>query len=416
MPDKGGARFLASAKRICFAVLLRSASIEVAMVAAVKKLLLPFSSKRGVKTVVVLANDGMGDNLYRIPFFAALRERYPARSFRIVAFVLPGMVSVFTRMPFFDEVRRARLYSHRLLVWPFVDHVRWALFHHADVWINLVRIRTIGFDFAMRLADPEFSCAYDTALLSLFLPTEAAFQQARMDGRYSKLLQSATSTNHLEDYRTILRAVSPGSDDPVLPDVNAGFLVEEEFDVGFLGADYVVFVPGASREYRRWPVDRFMEAARSLVARSERLRIVVVGAEDEIPLGEAIASVCPARVTNLCGRTTLPQLGKVLSRAKFVLSNETGTAHYAAALGVRTICILGGGDFGAYFPMPQRPHVTCLFRKESCFGCSWICPRVNLRRSVAPCVDAIDVSDVMAVLSRNLTVSDNGNKELVHGS
>lgn len=416
MPDKGGARFLASAKRICFAVLLRSASIEVAMVAAVKKLLLPFSSKRGVKTVVVLANDGMGDNLYRIPFFAALRERYPARSFRIVAFVLPGMVPMFSRMPFFDEVRRARLYDHRLLVWPFVDHVRWALFHHADAWINLVRIRTIGYDFAMRLADPEFSCAYDTALLSLHLPAEAAFQQTRMDGKYSQLLQSTVSKNHQEDYRTILRALYSGSDVPPLSDVNAGFLVEEDFDTGFLGTDYVVFVPGAASEYRRWPVDRFGEAARSLLSRSERLRVVVVGTEEEAALGEAVASVCPDRVANLCGKTTLPRLGKVLSRAKFVLSNETGTAHYAAALGVRTICILGGGDFGSYFPMPQRPHVTCLFRKEPCFGCSWICPRVNLRRSVAPCVAAIDVSDVMAVLSRNLTVSDNGNKELVHGS
>lgn len=389
-------------KRLLFFVLVRFALVPVAVTARLRAFLLPRSKPDRRRTVVVFANDGMGDNLYRIPFYAALRRCYPMDDYRLVVFVLPGMVSMFRRIPFFDEVRTAELYSHKLLLWPFVGYVRWSVFHRIDVWINLVRIRSVGYDFARQIARPSFSCAYDTALLSLCLPEEAAFQRVRMDRAYSLLLRSSISKNLRDDYRDILRVLPFRAHDETLTDVDAAFLVEEGFDIGSLGPKYAVFVPGAASAYRRWPVERFAAVAREILSNSPKLRIAVVGTKSEAHLGEAITLVSPARVTNLCGRTSLPQLGKVLSRASLVLSNETGTAHYAARLGVRTVCILGGGDFNSYFPMPDQRHVTSVFRQKPCFGCSWFCKCGSRCGSVAPCIDEITIDDVESAVSDSL--------------
>ena len=398
LPARHG--FAGTAKRLLFAPLLRLAFAEVAAAGVLRRFFMAVLPRSARKTVVVLANDGMGDNLYRIPFFAALRERYPANSFRMVAFVLPGMVPMFSRMPFFDEIRTDRRYTHKILFWPFAGCVRWALFHRADTWINLVRIRSVGYDFAMRLANPDFSCAYDTRLLALYFPGEAAFQRNRTDWAYTLLLQSVRPGDLADDYRRILGALSPDGRSTPLRDVDASFLADETFDTGSLGPEYAVFVPGAARTFRRWPVERFSEVAGILLAKHPRLRIAVVGSGEERKLGEAVASVSPDRVENLCGTTSLPQLGKILSGASFVLSNETGTAHYAAVLGVKTVCVLGGGDFGSYFPMPGRPHVKCVFRHEDCFGCRWSCTRSVFRDGLpAPCIESVSASAVLSAVA-----------------
>lgn len=114
-----------------------------------------------------------------------------------------------------------------------------------------------------------------------------------------------------------------------------------------LGGDdrpLLLLVPGANRADKRWPVERFAEAANTL-ARSHGLRIVVCGAPGESELATSLTSLLPAGTIN--GPTAGVGLGvlKVLAaRAALVITNDTGPRHIAAAMGAPIVSLFGPTD------------------------------------------------------------------------
>lgn len=99
-----------------------------------------------------------------------------------------------------------------------------------------------------------------------------------------------------------------------------------------LDQDFVVCMQlGASESVKRWSEERFAELAHLLRDRWNA-RIFLVGVQSEAPLGEAFARVAPDVAVPLFGKTTLPQLAALLSRSRFLVTNDTGTMHIAAAV------------------------------------------------------------------------------------
>jgi ADP-heptose:LPS heptosyltransferase len=97
---------------------------------------------------------------------------------------------------------------------------------------------------------------------------------------------------------------------------------------------YVVLHPGTSVPARAWPVERFAEAARLLVA--EGRRVVVTGTADETPLTRRVAGTW---ATDLGGRTDLAHLAGVIARAQALVVANTGPAHLAAAVGTPVVSL-----------------------------------------------------------------------------
>ncbi|HSI65554.1 MAG TPA: glycosyltransferase family 9 protein, partial [Candidatus Saccharimonadia bacterium] len=79
--------------------------------------------------------------------------------------------------------------------------------------------------------------------------------------------------------------------------------------------------------------------------------------------------------TNLVGKTSLSELIARLRTCRVLLTNDTGTMHLAASLGVPTVSIFGStepvltGPLGAHHRV-VRHHVPCspCFRRECPFG------------------------------------------------
>ena len=97
---------------------------------------------------------------------------------------------------------------------------------------------------------------------------------------------------------------------------------------------------GASAPSRRWPAERFGQAA-DAIARRTGARVVFTGSADETPLIDAArAAMRPeerARSLALAGALTLGELGALLARADLLLTNNSGPAHLAAALGTPVV-------------------------------------------------------------------------------
>lgn len=101
---------------------------------------------------------------------------------------------------------------------------------------------------------------------------------------------------------------------------------------------FVALQLGASEDRRRWPVAHFA-ALGDMLWRSRRLLPVLLGAGSEAHLGERYAAAATEPHLSLIGRTDLPVLAAVLRRMRLLASNDTGTMHLAAGLGVPVLAV-----------------------------------------------------------------------------
>lgn len=125
---------------------------------------------------------------------------------------------------------------------------------------------------------------------------------------------------------------------------------------------YALLAPGASpgRPKKRWPVEGFAGLARAL--QEMGVAPVVIGAEPEIALGEAIASAAPKTVV-AAGRTRLVDLAALGSRAALVVGNDTGPTFLAGLAGAPTL-ILFSSDSDPALCAPRTSGVSVLQRDD----------------------------------------------------
>jgi lipopolysaccharide heptosyltransferase II len=94
----------------------------------------------------------------------------------------------------------------------------------------------------------------------------------------------------------------------------------------------VLMHPGASAPSRRYPPALWAEVICGLWQRGG-YAIVLTGEQHESALIDDIRELCRAPVHSLAGQLNLGQLGAAIRLADVVVSNNTGPAHMAAAIG-----------------------------------------------------------------------------------
>lgn len=95
---------------------------------------------------------------------------------------------------------------------------------------------------------------------------------------------------------------------------------------------FILVHPGASAPSRRYPADRFGEAAQQLAERPG-VPIVFTGGAQESHLIEQARARMRRPGASLAGALALGELGALIDAASVVVTNNTGPAHIAAALG-----------------------------------------------------------------------------------
>ncbi|MEP6586449.1 MAG: lipopolysaccharide heptosyltransferase II [Candidatus Udaeobacter sp.] len=122
--------------------------------------------------------------------------------------------------------------------------------------------------------------------------------------------------------------------------------------------------PGA--EYgpaKRWLPERFAEAAAKITAQSSA-QWILFGTKKDAAIGEQIAAAIGDHCVNRIGQTTLDQLIDELRQCSLLLTNDTGTMHLAALLGVPVVAVFGSTEPRLTGPLGNghiilRHHVEC---------------------------------------------------------
>ncbi|MDE3084278.1 MAG: glycosyltransferase family 9 protein [Verrucomicrobiota bacterium] len=128
------------------------------------------------------------------------------------------------------------------------------------------------------------------------------------------------------------------------------FRAPENLNLNFVfgpgGAAPIVMFPDSRRPEKRW--GGFKELT-ELIIRDGTGRKVIWAGNNYFPDKDAFPS---AQFLNLTGNTSLVSLPALIQRADWVISNDSGPMHLAAALGVRTLGIFGPTDPRRFGPYP----------------------------------------------------------------
>jgi len=162
-----------------------------------------------------------------------------------------------------------------------------------------------------------------------------------------------------------------------------------------------VFCPGA--EYgpaKRWPAAHFAALADQLAAHG--YAVWLLGSAKDRPIGEEIISLSrtPDALHNFCGSTSLDQAIDLLALARFVVCNDSGLMHVAAALERPLVAVYGSSSPGFTPPLSPRAQIISLqlecspcFKRECPLGHLNCLNQIEPQRVLAACLNADQPTD-----------------------
>jgi len=158
---------------------------------------------------------------------------------------------------------------------------------------------------------------------------------------------------------------------------------------GISAGDFVIGInPGAAYgSAKRWYPERFAEVAGRLAA-AWNAKIVIFGGPGETDIADGIERYLAGPCCNLAGKTNLRELMASIRRCNFLVTNDSGPMHIAAAFGVPLVAIFGSTDHASTSPYSDRATIV---RKEvECAPCKLReCP------SDHRCMTAVSADDVV---------------------
>jgi ADP-heptose:LPS heptosyltransferase len=127
---------------------------------------------------------------------------------------------------------------------------------------------------------------------------------------------------------------------------------------------FVALVPGASCSSRRYPADRFGEAARLLSEETAMPVLVLGNAADalDFPEGAGDASY------SLTGRTNVHEFAAIIARSSLVVCNNSSALHIADAFDRPVVATYSGTDYEEQW-RPRRSLARILRRPTDCSPC-----------------------------------------------
>jgi lipopolysaccharide heptosyltransferase I len=286
--------------------------------------------------ILIVKPSSLGDIIHSLPFLGAIREAFPGAAIDWV--VAEGFEGLLDNHPMVK-----RLWIIRKDRWKEAGNLP----HTLSEWSGLARdLAVVKYDLAIDLQG-----LLRSGLLTMFTraPLRVGFSEAREGAPifYTHRVEGGRDRHAVDRYLAVAGAL--GADiarvNFPLPLVKPSAEVEE---ILAQTGPYAVIVPGARWQSKKWPVELFAKVASRLPLPS-----IVVGSRADRGIGEQIAASSAGKARSMAGKTTLKDLIPLMRKAAFVVTNDSGPMHLAAAAGVPVIAL-----FGPTNPVRTGPYGT----------------------------------------------------------
>jgi heptosyltransferase I len=301
------------------------------------------------KNILIIKPSALGDIVLALPAFATLKRSFPKA--RISWLVRPEFAELLRGHPDLDELI------------PFDRRLLGKSLYSPKAFVCLVgllrRLREERFDVVF-----DFQGLFRTGFIGWIIGCRRRFgmSQAREFAYlfYTDKIPQDYSCVHLVDYYLrIVAAAGAGKTDVrfALPQNPSAVEAVKKLLAGYgvSPGNYAVLVPVAARENKRWPIEAFAKLAEKIVLQFG-WSIVATGAPAERKYVQTLQDIAKVSVVNFAGQTSVAELVALLRGASFVVSNDTGPGHIAAALGVPIVMIFG----------PTNPARVCPYNRPEC--------------------------------------------------
>jgi ADP-heptose:LPS heptosyltransferase len=282
----------------------------------------------------------------------------------------------------------------------------------------LIRMRAIGFDAAV---DMEFMARFSAAITYL----SGARMRAGLHGYFHEGPYRGDLMTHRvlfnpylhtsEMFQVLVEALErpagafPAFDlhveaedtlTPVFHPVPAEVAELDTILRPFMGATprvpLILLNPNASDflPLRRWPLERYCLLAQALLERYPDIHVAVTGLPSEEAASSALVQkVANVRCFSLAGKTTLRQLLVLYTRARVLVTNDSGPAHFAVLTPMHVVTLFGPESPRLFAARCARNRVV-----HAGIACSPCVNAYNNRQSACRdnlCMQAITVEDVL---------------------
>ncbi|MBF0463616.1 MAG: lipopolysaccharide heptosyltransferase II [Nitrospirae bacterium] len=288
--------------------------------------------------ILVIKPSSYGDVIHALPFLQALKNKYPKAEIHWV--IAASLKSI--------------LYNH-----PLIDRL-WVI--EKDKWKNIGRITdTIRELRSLRteLRRERYSLVVDLqGLLRSGVIAQMSgcnnvigFKEAREGSRffYTQLIEGGRDVHAVDRYLKVAEFLGCDVSTVSFPlnlSAEPPKVIDELPWERLSREGFVVMVPGARWETKRWPPSYF-----GCLAALLPISTIIIGSKDDMEAADEVVRFSGGKALSLAGRTGLADAEWIISKAKFMVSNDTGPMHVAAALGVWVYAI-----FGPTEPLRTAPY------------------------------------------------------------
>lgn len=130
----------------------------------------------------------------------------------------------------------------------------------------------------------------------------------------------------------------------------------------------VLLFPGSVWETKKYPVHQYLEVTKTLIQKG--FSVVLMGAKNEVHLGEQIQKGLDQPILNLIGQTSLAETLCLMALSGCVLGNDSGSSHLASVAGCPSVTVFGPTivEFG-YRPWSNQSYIVQTAKQLSCRPC-----------------------------------------------
>lgn len=275
------------------------------------------------KNILVVRTDRVGDVVLTIPSIRALRKSYPAA--RISVWVSPTTRDLVEGLSFIDEV---------------IVEDRASGFGAFAKLVALLRKKK--FDLAIIYHTKKHA---NSACFLAGIPLRVGYKNNKFGFLLNHPVEDKRhlGLRHEAEYcMDLLKeiGVAPGSFEleVALQKENEDWAAQFFSNQALGGRPVVALHPSATSPTKLWPAASYAALAKRLI-KEFNAKIVIVGDQTaKLAVAEINAGI-PEGLIDLTCQTSVGQLASILKRCSILISNDSGPAHLAAAVGIPVISL-----------------------------------------------------------------------------
>ena len=296
-----------------------------------------------IRRIIVRGTNWVGDAMMTLPALRELRRLFPDA--HITLATRPGAKGLFIDADFLDELQIHDRHGLR------------SFFQQVRDW------RKGQYDLAILLTN-SFASALVAALAGIPLRTGyAADGRARLLTHPIELPEWRSTKHEIFYYLKIIAGLEwlfkqQQTFLDVEPDASLEVSEARQDEARYLlkrqgvvaDRPVIALCPGSiNSRAKRWPAENYAVLADRCVD-TLNAQVLLVGSKEELEVSRQVADRMHNKPIVLTGQTDIAEAVAVLSVADLLITNDTGPAHIAAALGRPTLVI-----FGPTNPLTTRP-------------------------------------------------------------